>query len=126
MTFSVAPSYKNNFNLFTSSSKHLPFYFKRGNTTFGQPVHITFTSVAESLGSNKLSVFPNPTGNHLNILGLPSGPASVSLFNIQGKEVMKKYNGTESALEISSLPKGLYHIYVESGKRVYSAKVLKD
>jgi hypothetical protein len=45
---------------------------------------------------------------------------------MQGKAVLEKQIYTESNLEMGSLPKGLYHICIKSGKQVYTAKVLKD
>ena len=113
------------FNLFSISYNDFPIYFKRGNTTFGQPINFNFTSVAESLVS-KLSVFPNPTSNRLHIKGLPYGSAIVSLYNLQGKEVMKKSLSSEVELEISALPKGLYYLKIECGSRVYTDKVIKE
>jgi hypothetical protein len=73
-------------------------------------------------------LYPNPARDKLNIKGLPSENSELVIYNLLGKkiysEVMK--NKTETEIDVSSFPKGLYFIEIKSSNRILHKNVIKD
>lgn len=116
--------YQNNRGMFDYNIS-IPFYFQRGDTIFGEYHPIIFTSVKEA-SSSPLLVYPNPASDRIFVKGIPPGRATLSYFNIQGKEMFKKEVNTESELDVESLPKGFYHIQIRTEGKNYSGKFIKE
>ncbi|UII19965.1 glycosyl hydrolase [Fulvivirga ligni] len=66
---------------------------------------------------SKLTLFPNPVRNELNISGLESN-ANITVFDLSGKVMMQKnatHNNQEtSTLNVSHLKSGVYFIQIEN------------
>jgi ELWxxDGT repeat protein len=63
---------------------------------------------------NSLSIYPNPTSNSITIKGETNINQSFSIFDQMGSEVFKgKLTGTETEVNLSTLPKGIYTLKVE-------------
>jgi Secretion system C-terminal sorting domain len=80
-------------------------------------------------GSGRISLYPNPSTDVLNIsLGeVPSADWSVSLFNNAGQMmIQKRYNKntTTVALPVNSYPAGNYVLKITDGKNVQTNKLI--
>jgi hypothetical protein len=68
----------------------------------------------------KISIYPNPTNNIINIEGLNKNENNtIQIFDIQGKLVSTKTVTEKGTIELSELNKGVYVIKIgEYAKRV--------
>ena len=73
---------------------------------------------------SSLSVFPNPTVDKLN-LETTLDVNSIEVFNYLGQSVLKK-NYTKSAIDVSSLEKGVYFMSIKTTSgEIFSEKFIK-
>lgn len=100
---------------------------------YGIPDFSTTVGVdSEIIGSDKISIFPNPFNNviKLHLPEIAEGLAEYSVISIIGKTIVKKEETVfNHYLEINlptSTPTGNYIIKVTSGSRVYFAKAVKN
>ncbi len=79
--------------------------------------------------SNKLSletmVYPNPASTTINIEGTQEGDI-INIYDLSGKQVMQKSLVNTSAINISSLIKGLYLYSVSSGDTESKGKLVVE
>ncbi|SEV89602.1 Por secretion system C-terminal sorting domain-containing protein [Chitinophaga sp. YR573] len=79
--------------------------------------------------AQKVSVFPNPANNVVNI-NLPGlkGKSEVSMFDVNGRVVLRReVNTVSTQLDISALPAGVYMIRIKNGvKQVNMTKIIKQ
>ncbi|WP_410219817.1 S8 family serine peptidase [Pedobacter sp.] len=88
----------------------------------------------ETLASKEVRVYPNPlTGNAINLslLNYAKGNYSYKLTDVRGKIIQEgnlENNNTENhkIAVSSSLPKGMYILYVINGKELVQAKLVKQ
>lgn len=81
------------------------------------------TTAVEDLKENKLVLFPNPAQNEVRISGIMTNE-TVWLMDIQGRTVLvTQMHGMEGKLDISHIPKGIYILALESGRR---EKIVKN
>ncbi|MNQ78224.1 hypothetical protein D3C85_931280 [compost metagenome] len=77
-----------------------------------------------------MAIFINSTNDYLKIDTNHEGNGEVEVFSIAGQSVVKKtvsfVKGSQSEIEISRLPKGVYVVRVNDSKGSYSKKVLKQ
>ena len=66
---------------------------------------------------------PNPTQNITRIIGLDTDPVSVELHDMRGKLVMKS---TDTELDVTTLPTGMYIVKIFTGERVINLKLIKQ
>lgn len=80
----------------------------------------------ESVDLNYLEVSPNPANTYLNIAFKDNAfPADINLFNTQGNLILsEKLTGTESNLDVSDIPQGIYILKFVSKKGVSTEKVI--
>jgi hypothetical protein len=79
--------------------------------------------VLESVShTGAFQVFPNPTNNILHILTSDS-IVSVKLVNILGQTV---YTGLETAIDMHSLPIGMYYLHVTTSTQQYVEPIIKQ
>ena len=87
-------------------------------------------TITENESPNDMAIFINPTNDYLKIDTNHEGNAEVELFSIAGQSVLKKtvsfVKGSQSEIEISRLPKGVYVVRVNDNEGSYSKKVLKQ
>lgn len=77
--------------------------------------------------SNKLSVYPNPTVNNLTIDFPLSGRKTGAVYNVIGSRLMAFdiVDGNNLNLDVSSLPKGVYILNLETSEGRASKKFIK-
>lgn len=86
------------------------------------------TSIDEVNGGEKLSIYPNPAKDVLNVV-IASNVTVLSyrLINILGEVVLESnqnYSNEKLSLDISGFPKGQYALVVNTDKEVITKKVL--
>lgn len=62
------------------------------------------------------SIFPNPSSNFIKIRSTGAAPDAVSIHDVAGTKLMEDRDGR--ALNVYSLPRGIYSVHVRSGNRV--------
>jgi hypothetical protein len=72
--------------------------------------------VEETLITENISYFPNPTNNML-FIDSNENPVKVSIYNVLGKEVISTKNSKE--IDVSGLPSGVYIIRISVGDGVH-------
>jgi hypothetical protein len=81
----------------------------------------------ETLGGNKLKLFPNPFTDHLNIESESPGSFEVTVANMPGQVVYaNSFRHTDNLqLDLSHLKSGLYRVVVSNGREVSGQTVVK-
>ena len=79
----------------------------------------------EFLNQNDIALFPNPTQNTLNVVGLNYTVKTVSIYNLHGKLIYENTNGN-TAIDVSNLTHGLYFTKITTEKGVFTKKFLKE
>lgn len=112
-----------------------PTSYKVYAATYGRGIFSgTFTGVSlsadEYAASKGIKVYPNPTKGQLNIaVSSYSGKLSVKVFDINGRQVYNQdvndFNA-QSAINMSSLQKGIYVVQVSGENLDFSQKVVLD
>ncbi|OFY89153.1 MAG: hypothetical protein A3K10_14040 [Bacteroidetes bacterium RIFCSPLOWO2_12_FULL_31_6] len=96
-----------------------------GNVIYCLPVGVT-----ETLQSNNVSIYPNPTSDVLNIsLPLTGLTTDLSVYNVIGEVVLKEQliaNGTTNQLDISNLNAGVYFVKLQAKGFEYSTKLFVE
>jgi glucosylceramidase len=87
-------------------------------------------AITEPNTTSDFSLYINSTNDYLKINTPNSGSGQVEVYSVGGQIVLKRTvnfeNGSETGVEISKLPKGLYIVRVNDSKGSYSKKVLKQ
>jgi endoglucanase len=102
---------------------------KIGNLTIRniklEEVTLDFSSSLDKLGSKPITVYPNPALDELTLSGLPSSEVTISVYDMGGKEVMRRANFSSNTLDIKHLATGTYTIILTTSKEVFSSKFVK-
>jgi len=86
-------------------------------------------AIVSSINQSKLSCYPNPFKNHLNILLENPNETLISICDIQGKIILQqkvKPMDHKLILNTSSFKKGMYFVYLNSSKINSIQKIIKD
>ena len=74
----------------------------------------------------RLYLFPNPTYNVLNLMGL-NNQSSIELIDLKGMLVYSKYtNDNRLTINLEGLANGFYLLRIKSGNEVVEKKIIKD
>ena len=73
---------------------------------------------------NKIAIYPNPAHTSIHISTLSDANFNVEINNLLGDVILKKSN--QNAIDISSLPKGIYIISVAQGGKTHTQKFIKN
>ncbi|MFD2718689.1 T9SS type A sorting domain-containing protein [Hymenobacter monticola] len=113
-------------------------YFGVASTGVGRYVllrNVTLKSrqvalAARSAVQTNLAVYPNPAQNQLNVPHTAaSRDARVTVFSTTGSKVaafVAQAGSTETAVDLSALPKGLYLVEYADGTQRSSARIVKE
>lgn len=78
----------------------------------------------EGFASTKISVFPNPATNSINILSTENAPIQqINLIDIQGRKIIE-INNSAPTIDVSNTPPGTYVLQIFSKNGVRSEKVI--
>lgn len=87
-------------------------YYRLKQVDFdGSSSYSDVVSVNWQAGHTRLSVFPNPTDDHIQIVGL-AGPARVIILDIQGKIIQRTASDKSGKVKVDQLEKGVYVVRV--------------
>ncbi|MCX6252578.1 MAG: T9SS type A sorting domain-containing protein [Bacteroidetes bacterium] len=87
----------------------------------------TLLSVRVTPGDNGFCIFPNPVTDKISV-EIPGeiSKGVISLFNIQGQEVVRQtLSATSTQLDVSNLKSGIYFVRIISEKRAEVIKIIK-
>ena len=91
---------------------------------------VDIVSGQEEIASGIMKVFPNPLNNLLNIelnSEQVSAPVQIRVFNLTGKVVFEESaSKTKYQLDMSGVAPGTYFLYLQSGKKIYTQKLIKE
>jgi hypothetical protein len=77
--------------------------------------------------SSVLSIIPNPGKDWITVAVPSIGNNLIEMFNTSGEKVIKKQlTETETQIDISALPRGVYFVRVQDEKAVQVAKFVKE
>ena len=109
-----------------NGTKWLVIYFG-GLAVFNE--NGTPVSVKENITSiNNVILYPNPSNDKITI-SLPAitGNSQLSIFNVSGEKVLERQlHESETQLDISALPRGVYFVRVQSERKVEVVKMIKE
>ncbi|MFH2143054.1 MAG: T9SS type A sorting domain-containing protein, partial [Bacteroidota bacterium] len=66
-----------------------------------------------------VKIYPNPTTGKISVQA--EGIEQIEVMNIEGRQI---YNGKENEIDLSSQPKGIYIIKVQTSKGVSVEKII--
>lgn len=72
-------------------------------------------------GSQKITVFPNPTNNKINVQGLQNGN-TIYIHNLLGQLVKSVTGGKNAQIDLSQLPAGIYSLIIKNGQTTISVQ----
>ena len=96
-----------------------------------QGLYDDFLGVNEEELKSKISIFPNPVGNKLNVkYDYSIGLESLAVYNIEGKKLIELNTSNllnvNNEVDVSSLHSGVYFLRVKSSLGTTSLKFLKQ
>jgi len=94
-------------------------YYKKGNTTWGNPLIITDISDIEQL--KNIQVYPNPANDYINVKFCDNSNSDcfISIYNIQGKlMISRKLELIDSKIYISDFKTGIYIFKIFDNEKV--------
>ncbi|MBP7400878.1 MAG: T9SS type A sorting domain-containing protein [Chitinophagales bacterium] len=88
----------------------------------------TLTNVIQIIESNNISIYPNPANEYIVISGEINAGNIIKIYSADGRVVLhEKINTTNTKVDISMLPTGVYVIQIsEDGWVKYSEKLFKE
>ncbi len=85
-------------------------------------------TVEEVAGVSGILVIPNPAGDMITVsLPMLTGNEQLTLFNITGEKLLERQiTNTETQINLSALPRGVYVVRVQDEKMVEVGKIIKE
>jgi hypothetical protein len=83
------------------------------------------TGLNQLIDNSAIQLFPNPTSNNFQIIGL-DGKAILKLVDMDGKEIVIKQVTNNESVSLSWLPKGLYIVRLITKDGIMAKKILKN
>ncbi|NQY66815.1 MAG: T9SS type A sorting domain-containing protein, partial [Flavobacteriales bacterium] len=84
---------------------------------------LTESKTRTSIGSDAVSISPNPASDYLNISGLNNN-ATVKVISLEGRLVIDSQLQPEQSIDVSGLSQGLYTVSVITNGNVTNHKVI--
>lgn len=85
------------------------------NTNIAQALNETFLAVSDLKSKEKLSIYPNPAQDFIQVKGNTSKDSKVNIYGLDGK-LIKTTDLKSGKIEISELPSAAYFIEVSDPK----------
>lgn len=115
----------------TTNLKNGPYQFESGNGTFADRFFLVFQRASLRLSIdevvlNDISMFPNPSKGEVTILSPNTTIESVTVFDLQGREVAsKKETGNSLRLDISHLQSSVYFVKINTQQGSITKRIVK-
>ena len=82
----------------------------------------SMVNVNENNSTNSsVSIYPNPTNGKFQVSSLKSQVSTLEIFNVMGE---KFYSSTQSEIDISSRPNGIYFLRGKTSEGIFSRKII--
>lgn len=103
------------------------YFFSWGVEPFPDPINCNiFQSIKEINDTHFLSIYPNPSSTNITIES-SSIPSQLSILNLNGQKLInRQITEPSAAIDISSLPGGVYFIKLKNEKTVEVRKIIKQ
>lgn len=87
--------------------------------------------VSEVQENSNFSVFPNPSNGVFTFQNIGKDVTNIDVFNLLGEKVFQSanhylVNNNETAIDLSTKPKGIYFIQVTNGKSITTKKIVVE
>lgn len=100
-------------------------YNLNGRTTYNYNSSITLGTEQTEIENQKITVFPNPTSDFLNIQNTSNSAIDkVIVTDMSGKTILQQ-NQNSAPVNVQNLTKGMYLLQVLSGDKKWQTKFLK-
>jgi beta-glucanase (GH16 family) len=122
----------------TGSGRYIRIYGTARGTGYGYSIYeleVYGTPAArapmddemEDNSETKVIISPNPATNSMNISGVVSFPATITVYSVTNEVYKKRFTETdELTIDVENLPKGLYFIRIKTDRSEVIEKVLKN
>jgi endoglucanase len=132
-TFTITDSLKEYSYIFDMKSTDVNsrIVFDLGKSVFGVTIseikleELTLKTTSSAYISNDIKIFPNPVKNSFRITNA-EGISSVALYNLSGQKVFVTSIENGDEIDASKLEPGVYILNLETGKRNFSYKIVKQ
>ncbi len=88
------------------------------------------TTLSAKYINSSVSIYPNPTGDILNITPKETNDVKISkikLMDITGQQIFEKeFIGPADRIDLKDIPKGIYFLKIENNKEIIIDKIIKD
>jgi hypothetical protein len=86
------------------------------------------TAIEEQNNGKEIKIIPNPSNDIITISSPAiTGNNILSIFNVSGEKVMERPQiNTETQIDISTLPRGVYFVQLQNEKMVEVGKMVKE
>jgi hypothetical protein len=86
------------------------------------------TDIDEQRNENGITIIPNPSNDKITISSPAiTGTSQLSIFNVSGEKILEmQLTNTETQIDISALPRGVYFVRVQDEKMVEVGKMVKE
>lgn len=90
--------------------------------------NFTATSCAvlevDNFALNKISIYPNPAKNRIQVSNIDATSAEIRIFNLLGKQVLHQAAITEKTIDISSFNSGVYIVKINADGKTKTQKLV--
>lgn len=90
--------------------------------------NLDFSSIESAAENNLVEVFPNPASQMLlvNCYSLLGKNPTVTIFNLEGKEIETVQLNSKNEIDVSSFANGIYFLKINADNGNYFSKFVKD
>ncbi len=97
------------------------------NTDVNEVVTLSIDTGIDDIDSERIEIYPNPTGGIINIQGCMIKSATISVFDISGKKILTKLSDNDLIrIDISEYVSGTYIIQITKDQSVYKKLIIKE
>ena len=100
---------------------------KEGGFSADCAVTVTNMTGSETIEIPLAQVYPNPTNGILTLSFKTAGNYHITICNTNGKVLVRKTaTGIVTQMDMSSLPAGVYMLFIDNGKRQSATRIVKN
>jgi hypothetical protein len=74
----------------------------------------TITGFENPVIAGRMSIYPNPVGDYVNIINAPQGNYTVTIFRMDGLVVLQTNGSSDEPIGVGVLSKGIYLIRINN------------
>jgi hypothetical protein len=114
----------------TTRIAEIRFNIKRADSDTYYPGKSVFVIQGKSTNNKSLALksirlYPNPVHDYFRIEGI-TGKAELHVYDLYGRQVLKKEVGNKEEINTSTLSRGIYTVKILSGDGVMNKKIMKE